>query len=115
VIVTGFNSHLRNFGRPSSSSTATTPTHRNSTTAAASTSASSYSSSTSGVPFLRVLYEREVGAAAVRNVPHFKSIDIALQPCCVRADVDFALYLLALATKTLPEFADSAVLDKMSR
>jgi hypothetical protein len=114
VVTTGFNSHLRNFGRPSSS-TATTPTHRNSSSATSSIGTTSHTSSVNGVPFLRVLYEREVGAAAVRNVPHFKSIDIALQPCCMRADVDFALYLLALATKTLPEFADSAVLDKMSR
>ncbi|CAM9775046.1 unnamed protein product, partial [Phaeothamnion confervicola] len=64
------------------------------------------------VPFLRVLYERE---AATLSVPHFKSFEVAVQEAALALDVDFLLHLVALCTETLPQFANSAVLDKVCR
>ncbi|KAG5175783.1 hypothetical protein JKP88DRAFT_351402 [Tribonema minus] len=63
------------------------------------------------IPFVCIQYEREV---ATLGMPHFKSFEVALQQCCVRVDVDFVLHILSIATRVLPEFTDSAVLDKIA-
>ncbi|CAM9638267.1 unnamed protein product [Chrysoparadoxa australica] len=62
--------------------------------------------------FLRLLLEPDMSTLAVT---HLKAIAVHLQPLEVKLDVDYILYLAAFFTKALPEFADSAVLDKVCR
>mmetsp|Transcript_31543 Transcript_31543/g.41694 ORF Transcript_31543/g.41694 Transcript_31543/m.41694 type:complete len:493 (+) Transcript_31543:1-1479(+) len=64
------------------------------------------------IPFLRISYEREL---ATPNIPHFKSIEIALQETNMRLDMDYLFDLSAFFNRLVAIFISGETMSKIEK